>query len=846
MAIIKPKEIASRLSLLAAVIGLLIGLVTFCLESLRVEPTFGLSIPIWSVGPLFALLRFGLLACLVSSLTAAGLIVSFTATYFGVDDAAVTLISIGCAALLLWRTGANRFVDGVLISFVLVVPLVVWRHQTLFTLDFNAGFLVLSTTLLSLLGPALLVQWLALRPSLLVKIAPKNFPMPQRRPLQMAALVRLLLVPLMLLSVLVTTHFFTTEWVYSRSAQLERGSKILAEVLVDLARVEFAQRGFETDDFVASDAGKHPLQIASPSPNPLPDGSFTGPDYETLGRQAKLNNVLAYLNDRVLTDFRRRHADIHFDMSYGLLPQDGGEFATGLVLPADAELQTNIDFVYKRVYQSVTPIKGQGMLLQTVVTPAPSVDSGLRYSVWGLLASVLLLLGAEWLYRRWLVRIGRQAGHTFQALRSWAPGQRPQPTLPKATNVLSEFDLASEALDGLVAEVESQYNALTSLSDERQRLLNQQLATLSALQEPVVVLTCDLHVDERRSFQLTPTLLVALEPILADARSAVGIQSGLTSVTPNAQNDEYDSTKAAALTQALIRARSVKQPQFDVEFHFDGAEGRFDFWVSVGVIESKADPTGDDELVLLFTDVSLLLEAQQTAAKSAHMASLGEVATGAAHQLNQPLNIIRMSALNLARYLAPGGHDGPKAQEKLERIHAQIDRAAEIIDGMKAFARQADAHKTPLAVSNEVASALEQMARQFAAAKVNLERTGQAENAVVSANAASIKAIVHSLIGNALDAFIEFDVTNPCVMVHESVTEDHYVLSIADNGGGIDEAHLEHIFDPFFTTKHSLQRTGLGLALVWRLVDELGGRIECENASGGALFQISLPLKKIA
>ncbi len=115
----------------------------------------------------------------------------------------------------------------------------------------------------------------------------------------------------------------------------------------------------------------------------------------------------------------------------------------------------------------------------------------------------------------------------------------------------------------------------------------------------------------------------------------------------------------------------------------------------MGVIESKTDVAGDHlgdhELVLLFTDVSLLLEAQQAAAKSAHMASLGEVATGAAHQLNQPLNIIRMSALNLGRYLVPSDQDAPKAQEKLERIHAQIDRAAEIIEGMKAFARQTDA-----------------------------------------------------------------------------------------------------------------------------------------------------------
>ncbi len=533
MTIIKSAQVASRLSVRAAVTGLLIGLAAFCLDLLRVEPTFGLSIPIWSVGPLFALLRFGVLACLVSSLTAAALILSFTATYFGVDDAALTLISIGVTALVLWRTGTNRIVDGVLLSFSLVVPLVIWRHQTLFTLDINAGFLVLSTTLLSLLGPALLVQWLALRPSLLAKIAPSSYPMPKRRPLQMAALVRLLLVPLMFLSVLVTTHFFTTEWVYNRSAQLERGSKVLAEMLVDLARTELSQRGFVIAESVVGDTQKTPPQIVLPSPGEQSDhggtGAGAGTEDDVMGRPAVLTQAVADLNDRVIPDFKQRHPDSHFNMFYTLQRNRDAQLTTGLVLPTSVDLQTNIDLVYKRHYQATMYLPDQGAVLQTVVTVTPSVDSGLRYSMWGLLASALLLLGAEWIYRRWLVGTGLQAAHTLQALRSWSPGQRPLPEIPKATNVLGEFDLASEALASLVTEVERQYDALASLSEERQRLLNQQLATLSALQEPVVVLTHDLHVDERRSFQLTPALLSALEPVLAAARPALPAHNELMS-----------------------------------------------------------------------------------------------------------------------------------------------------------------------------------------------------------------------------------------------------------------------------------------------------------------------------
>ena len=119
--------------------------------------------------------------------------------------------------------------------------------------------------------------------------------------------------------------------------------------------------------------------------------------------------------------------------------------------------------------------------------------------------------------------------------------------------------------------------------------------------------------------------------------------------------------------------------------------------VIAGSIDSKRDHGG---LVILFTDISLLLNAQNAAAESARMASLGEVATGAAHQLNQPLNIIRVATANFKRSKAWQVDSSFNPMEKLDRIDAQVERASQIIAGMKALARNHQEEWAPLNIAS--------------------------------------------------------------------------------------------------------------------------------------------------
>ena len=92
------------------------------------------------------------------------------------------------------------------------------------------------------------------------------------------------------------------------------------------------------------------------------------------------------------------------------------------------------------------------------------------------------------------------------------------------------------------------------------------------------------------------------------------------------------------------------------------------------------------------------------------------------------------------------------------------------------------------------------------------------------------------------DAFTERDTPNPEVWVRESLVDCGYQLEIIDNAGGIDAKYLDRVFEPFYTTKVKAARSGLGLAIAWRLVDSIGGEIHGENVDGGTCLRIQLPL----
>ena len=239
--------------------------------------------------------------------------------------------------------------------------------------------------------------------------------------------------------------------------------------------------------------------------------------------------------------------------------------------------------------------------------------------------------------------------------------------------------------------------------------------------------------------------------------------------------------------------------------------------------------------------------------RSDRLRSLGEMATGIAHELNQPLVGVRGLAEHLLIARDRGWDLGEEAvQRKLSAIVEQADRMTHIIEHVRIFAREAGRDEAKSMEVNEVVkSAAELLEAQYRARGLELRLELGEGLPAVSGNPYSLEEVVLNLLTNARDAMEEGKETGSrpglaWVLVRTGVggkgVNSPVRIEVIDNGAGIPRHILPRIFEPFFTTKSSERGTGLGLAISRTIVKQVGGRIECASKVGkGTTVTVSLP-----
>ena len=231
--------------------------------------------------------------------------------------------------------------------------------------------------------------------------------------------------------------------------------------------------------------------------------------------------------------------------------------------------------------------------------------------------------------------------------------------------------------------------------------------------------------------------------------------------------------------------------------------------------------------------------------QSGKLASLGEMATGIAHEINQPLSVIKLAAQNLEHTLSTGPSYSEPVQKRIKRILSQVDRAAKIIDQMRMYGREA---KEPTAVANPLVcinESLEMLSGEFKLA--GILATTKLPETLPDINIHPIKLVqvLVALLSNAKDAFIDnnIDIENRHILFCAKFNESRSLeLSVKDNAGGIPSEIIDRIMDPFFTTKAPGNGTGLGLSIASRIISDANGTLTCSNDSTGAVFTITCPL----
>src|SRR5207248_2524129 len=237
-----------------------------------------------------------------------------------------------------------------------------------------------------------------------------------------------------------------------------------------------------------------------------------------------------------------------------------------------------------------------------------------------------------------------------------------------------------------------------------------------------------------------------------------------------------------------------------------------------------------------------LRDKQEQLVQAGKLATLGELTTGVAHELNNPLNNIGLFVGNAIDLIEHGMIDDEKIIRELRHATQQVRKATEIISHLRTFGRAAPASREPIALGQVVEHALALMREQLRLREIDVTvDLGSKEPVVVVGNPIQLEQVFINLLTNARDAVA--DSPRKAIRITASVGVAAVEVAFADTGNGIPPGLERRIFDPFFTTKEVGKGTGLGLSITYGIIKEHGGTISVVSPPGeGATFLINLPL----
>ncbi|MFZ4547398.1 MAG: PAS domain S-box protein [Bacteroidales bacterium] len=256
--------------------------------------------------------------------------------------------------------------------------------------------------------------------------------------------------------------------------------------------------------------------------------------------------------------------------------------------------------------------------------------------------------------------------------------------------------------------------------------------------------------------------------------------------------------------------------------------------------------------MIIIRDVS---QRKKTEAKQIHadrMASLGEMAAGIAHEINQPLNIISMTLDNILIQATKSKIvDMGYMNKKSDKIFENITRMRDIIDHVRAFSRSDDKTiHTFFNVNLSIVNAASMMMEQFKHLGIKLNLQLDQQITPVTGNTYKFEQVVLNLLSNAKDAVLEKE-RKPeqdkemIVDIRSYHDDQSIVVEVADNGIGISKDNIQNIMLPFFTTKEEGKGTGLGLSISHQIMKDIGGTIEFNSDySTGTKVKLVLPVQK--
>jgi PAS domain S-box-containing protein len=252
---------------------------------------------------------------------------------------------------------------------------------------------------------------------------------------------------------------------------------------------------------------------------------------------------------------------------------------------------------------------------------------------------------------------------------------------------------------------------------------------------------------------------------------------------------------------------------------------------------------GTQAVILACNDITEMIEKDAQLIQASKMKTLGEMSAGIAHELNQPLNAIKMGS-DFLNMLNGQGKAIPPEQMNLvvSEISTQVDRATEIINTLRAFGRKADFVKEKLDLNKSIRGVLRIIGQQLKLQNVDVTLRLKENLPFIYAHDNRIQQVLFNLMTNAVDAINSREEGQRMITVRSSSTNGHVTVDVQDSGIGIPKESLDKIFEPFFTTKETGQGMGLGLSITYGIIKDYGGSITIESEVGrGTTISLTFP-----
>lgn len=257
------------------------------------------------------------------------------------------------------------------------------------------------------------------------------------------------------------------------------------------------------------------------------------------------------------------------------------------------------------------------------------------------------------------------------------------------------------------------------------------------------------------------------------------------------------------------------------------------------------DESHPSEVFVSIQDITERKRTEANLIQSSKMITLGEMAAGMAHELNQPLNAISIAAENISQQVARGRAEVPAhILQKIDRIKQQVIRAAVITDQMRIFGREAKESNSAFDLKNAITNVIDLVEAQLKIDQIDLIPILHDDQIMTWGHQIRLEQVLLNLVSNASFSIKSSGKTHKQIKIEVTLADrDTVRMVVSDTGTGIPEGALKRIFEPFYTTKDVGVGTGLGLSVSYGIVHDMGGEMFAENTGSGA--QIIVHLKKV-